>query len=972
MAVTYLVHGGYGKDTNLGTASLNGAGDAGPVKTVERAVELARINAPYTSGDKIQIKGGYTYTVNNTDDAMDLTGMDIIISAWTDDIPGGEPILQQGQSDVNIFEIVNIGGSSKAVTIKNITFVIKRGSSHCIFFYPTSYSNTDTYKVQACNFYGDWDRFSDEVFPHRAGVKQYFPGSEQGSSYAGPLIEIDDCSFSNIPIAVYIEAANKDRAKINRCLFYSCGSSGGKNAEAVVVANPPNNDLALTGIFLQVSKCLYLACKTWDTYRAWSLEPTAIKIDCKKSLVNDIGDDLDISLSFPGWNTGTGWTHDPDGLELIENAPSRDFSGSPHYWGNGTQNAGFGTGENDGSIDFTDDLSLDSGSYDNTQHVEIAPDHVPTIVGKNYTLKFDTSGLSGYPNTDTWSIKSLGIPSPNRITYGTVSTNGSQSLSFTATTNGGIKIENNNINCTGHFDNFSLIQTGTGEAEANWENSIDIANFWYDVSDLGMIPGKMYTIALSLFGLGYGRSGIGVDAGRYPAGSYPNGFTGDGDYQGSINGYTDAISSANNAKIGMFMMPMSAGAPTLSGGTAIHSFSNLTYRRDYGGPEFTNELASQLRYISDYYHRFIFQKVDGEDALVFKVTSLNGDQSNNPQCHSTWSQTYYTSEDPPVAYTLGPKRERFKFRMDKLILNQVSVVRVPFRDILTLDFRPPLQDDRPVAEEMDYGCYGSGSLYILDGEVIEVTMTDSYIIPHEIRRKGSAYVEWDNTNIWENISAQVDLPVGRPWTRYLEAARYDQLFIKSNYEESFFVQWNLLEDPLGTSTFAESTDKTTSILLLYGGATEVQTTGLSAIGVPYGQIPGWYNLHGTDNYGGRTAKMTAGKHDITIEQGANFKRTFSWKDSAASPVTLVGYTVLMNIKAKKSDTSALYSDAGTHITLGGTAGTVDINIPAATTGALDFDWGYWDIELKKTSTGDITRLLEGKVNLSKQVTTVAP
>jgi len=279
MAVTYLVHGGYGKDTNLGTASLNGAGDAGPVKTVERAVELARINAPYTSGDKIQIKGGYTYTVNNTDDAMDLTGMDIIISAWTDDIPGGEPILQQGQSDVNIFEIVNIGGSSKAVTIKNITFVIKRGSSHCIFFYPTSYSNTDTYKVQACNFYGDWDRFSDEVFPHRAGVKQYFPGSEQGSSYAGPLIEIDDCSFSNIPIAVYIEAANKDRAKINRCLFYSCGSSGGKNAEAVVVANPPNNDLALTGIFLQVSKCLYLACKTWDTYRAWSLEPTAIKID---------------------------------------------------------------------------------------------------------------------------------------------------------------------------------------------------------------------------------------------------------------------------------------------------------------------------------------------------------------------------------------------------------------------------------------------------------------------------------------------------------------------------------------------------------------------------------------------------------------------------------------------------------------------------------------------------------------------
>ena len=155
-----------------------------------------------------------------------------------------------------------------------------------------------------------------------------------------------------------------------------------------------------------------------------------------------------------------------------------------------------------------------------------------------------------------------------------------------------------------------------------------------------------------------------------------------------------------------------------------------------------------------------------------------------------------------------------------------------------------------------------------------------------------------------------------------------------------------------------------------GSSGKAGTTGVEAVSVPYSQIPGWYNLHGTDTYGGRTAKMTAGKHDITIEQGANFKRTLSWKDSAAAPVNLTGYTVKMNIKGKKSDSSALYSDAGTHITLGGTAGTVDVNIPAATTGALDFDWGYWDIELTKTSTGDVTRLLEGKVNLSKQVTTV--
>lgn len=115
--------------------------------------------------------------------------------------------------------------------------------------------------------------------------------------------------------------------------------------------------------------------------------------------------------------------------------------------------------------------------------------------------------------------------------------------------------------------------------------------------------------------------------------------------------------------------------------------------------------------------------------------------------------------------------------------------------------------------------------------------------------------------------------------------------------------------------------------------------------------------------------MAAAYFDILIEQGATFRKTFVWKDSNETPIDITGYTARMQLRRKKSSTTAEHSATTENggITLGGALGTVDVLIPATTT--ADFSWttGVYDLELDD-GTGVITRLVEGGVEVSKEVT----
>ena len=266
----------------------------------------------------------------------------------------------------------------------------------------------------------------------------------------------------------------------------------------------------------------------------------------------------------------------------------------------------------------------------------------------------------------------------------------------------------------------------------------------------------------------------------------------------------------------------------------------------------------------------------------------------------------------------------------------------PFRDINIFDFRQPSAD---YIATFDYGSYGESSSKLLTGDEFTLTMVQSFVKPYESRIVSG--VEWFSS-----------MPFGK----------YGAFDIKSDYSDYFFAYWDR-----GTPEYSIDDTANRDTYVYLSGTPANQT--VEAVGVPYGDIYGWYEGKGTRlndyNSGGNKKKMTSGKQDIVIEQGANWKRSLIWKDKNATPVNLTSYSAKMSIRQRKSDTNALLTvrhDGGSpEISLGGANGTIDIDILASKTGALTFKWGYYDLELTDGSS-NVTRILEGRVRLSKQVT----
>ena len=125
--------------------------------------------------------------------------------------------------------------------------------------------------------------------------------------------------------------------------------------------------------------------------------------------------------------------------------------------------------------------------------------------------------------------------------------------------------------------------------------------------------------------------------------------------------------------------------------------------------------------------------------------------------------------------------------------------------------------------------------------------------------------------------------------------------------------------------------------------------------------------------------MAAGRYSFIIEQGATTNFQINWTDASGSAIDLTGYHARMQLRPSvDSDTvyislsSSLQSD-GTGINLSGSnfetplqSGSLAVYISAYSSSLLNFNEAYYDLEMVKQST--VTRLLEGKVKLSKNVT----
>jgi len=127
--------------------------------------------------------------------------------------------------------------------------------------------------------------------------------------------------------------------------------------------------------------------------------------------------------------------------------------------------------------------------------------------------------------------------------------------------------------------------------------------------------------------------------------------------------------------------------------------------------------------------------------------------------------------------------------------------------------------------------------------------------------------------------------------------------------------------------------------------------------------------------------MAAGKYTFVIEQGSTVNFEIQYKDSSNNPVDLTGYTGRMMIRSAYADSSpttyaslssSLAAD-GTGLNFSGsngttplTSGSIGIFISATSSSAFTFSEAFYDLEIVSGST--VTRLLEGKVRLSKEVT----
>lgn len=112
------------------------------------------------------------------------------------------------------------------------------------------------------------------------------------------------------------------------------------------------------------------------------------------------------------------------------------------------------------------------------------------------------------------------------------------------------------------------------------------------------------------------------------------------------------------------------------------------------------------------------------------------------------------------------------------------------------------------------------------------------------------------------------------------------------------------------------------------------------------------------------------KHNFFVYRGATFSEKIEWKDENGVAIDLTGFTARMHMRDTLEATTpflTLTTENG-GIALGGVAGTVDLLASATATTAISATSGVYDLELVAGDGVTVTRLLEGLVTISPEVT----
>jgi len=106
--------------------------------------------------------------------------------------------------------------------------------------------------------------------------------------------------------------------------------------------------------------------------------------------------------------------------------------------------------------------------------------------------------------------------------------------------------------------------------------------------------------------------------------------------------------------------------------------------------------------------------------------------------------------------------------------------------------------------------------------------------------------------------------------------------------------------------------------------------------------------------------------NLTVDQGTSFTSDVTVKDANGNAFDLSGYTA--NAKMAKGFASTrTRTTISTTVAADATTGVVTLSLSSTVTAGLDAERYVYDLEITQTSSGNVTRVIEGIITVRPQV-----
>jgi len=105
--------------------------------------------------------------------------------------------------------------------------------------------------------------------------------------------------------------------------------------------------------------------------------------------------------------------------------------------------------------------------------------------------------------------------------------------------------------------------------------------------------------------------------------------------------------------------------------------------------------------------------------------------------------------------------------------------------------------------------------------------------------------------------------------------------------------------------------------------------------------------------------------NLVIDQGTSFTADIDVTDTEGNILNLSGYTTLGQMRKSYASTTAINFSASIQ---SASNGTVRISLSPTQTNAIKAGRYVYDVEITKTSTAEVTRIVEGQIEVTPGVT----